>query len=79
MSYSSLRVWFLILAILIRLKYNFIHYNPFPKVESSTIKEFILETKTSAKKMYSKGWRLAHAIKTSQSAQLDSFNFLCED
>ena len=31
---------------------------------------------TSAKKMYAKGWKLTHAIKTSQSAQLESFNFL---
>ena len=27
--------------LLIRKKYNFIHYNPFPKVSSSSIKEFI--------------------------------------
>jgi hypothetical protein len=26
--------------------------------------------------MISNGWRLSHAIKTSQSAQLESFNFL---
>jgi hypothetical protein len=33
-------------------------------------------SKTTAKKMYEKGWRLAHAVKTAQSAQLESFNFL---
>jgi len=47
---------------LIKLKYNFIHYNPFPKVKSSTIKEFIeskddiiieddVETKTNNQKI----------------------------
>ena len=39
-------------------------------------KDFDQKSKTSAKKMYSKGWKLAHAIKTSQSAQLEDFNFL---
>jgi len=29
------------IEICIRLKYNFIHYNPFPSVKSSSIKEFI--------------------------------------
>jgi len=39
-----------------------------PKVdESSSIK---------VKDLISKGWKLSHAIKTSQSAQLESFNFL---
>lgn len=33
-------------------------------------------TTTTAKKMYENGWKLAHAIKTAQSAQLESFNFL---
>tara|TARA_B100000780_G_C20907247_1_gene361125 strand:+ start:384 stop:599 length:216 start_codon:yes stop_codon:yes gene_type:complete len=33
-------------------------------------------TTTTAKKMYENGWRLSHAIKTAQSAQLESFNFL---
>ncbi len=33
-------------------------------------------TKTTAVKLYKEGWKLAHAIKTSQSAQLESFNFL---
>jgi|TARA_Y100000310_G_scaffold275706_1_gene292388 hypothetical protein len=33
-------------------------------------------TKTTTKEMYEKGWRLAHAVKTAQSAQLESFNFL---
>jgi hypothetical protein len=35
-----------------------------------------LSTPTTAVKMYKDGWKLAHAIKTSQSAQLESFNFL---
>lgn len=33
-------------------------------------------SKTTTKKMYEKGWRLTHAVKTAQSAQLESFNFL---
>ncbi len=33
-------------------------------------------TKTTANKMVAKGWKLSHAIKTSQSAQFESFNFL---
>ncbi len=33
-------------------------------------------TETTAKALIDQGWRLAHAIKTSQSAQLESFNFL---
>jgi len=32
-------------------------------------------TTTTAKKMYESGWKLSHAIKTAQSAQLESFNF----
>ena len=31
---------------------------------------------TTLAKLNKDGWRLAHAIKTAQSAQLDSFNFL---
>jgi hypothetical protein len=34
------------------------------------------DSKTTVKKMITDGWRLAHAIKTSQSAQFESFNFL---
>ena len=33
-------------------------------------------TTTSALDMIKDGWRLSNAIKTSQSAQLESFNFL---
>ncbi len=33
-------------------------------------------TSIKVKDFISKGWRLSHAIKTSQSAQLESFNFL---
>jgi len=33
-------------------------------------------TTITVSQMYLDGWRLAHAIKTSQSAQLESFNFL---
>ena len=46
---------------LIKLKYNFIHYNPFPKVKSSSLKEFVeskydpiiddVETKTDNEKI----------------------------
>ena len=32
---------------LIRLKYNFIHYNPFPKVKDSSFKEFLFDTDDS--------------------------------
>jgi hypothetical protein len=31
---------------------------------------------TTVKELTKKGWRLSHAVKTSQSAQLESFNFL---
>jgi hypothetical protein len=34
------------------------------------------KTTTTALDMIKTGWRLSHAIKTSQSAQLESFNFL---
>ena len=33
-------------------------------------------TKITVSQMYKDGWKLAHAVKTSQSAQLESFNFL---
>ena len=33
-------------------------------------------SETNVKSMYDNGWKLAHAIKTSQSAQFESFNFL---
>lgn len=33
-------------------------------------------TITTTKAMYDDGWKLTHAIKTSGSAQLESFNFL---
>jgi|TARA_B100000530_G_C15862217_1_gene449799 hypothetical protein len=33
-------------------------------------------SETTAKALCDDGWTLAHAIKTAQSAQLDSFNFL---
>tara|TARA_Y200000002_G_C22313119_1_gene509364 strand:- start:4 stop:219 length:216 start_codon:yes stop_codon:yes gene_type:complete len=33
-------------------------------------------SETNVKSMYESGWKLAHAIKTSQSAQFESFNFL---
>jgi len=34
------------------------------------------KTETTTQAMIKDGWRLAHAIKTAQSAQLESFNFL---
>ena len=43
LSKSEIKYIEIQIDILVRLKYNFIHYNPFPKVESSTIKEFILD------------------------------------
>lgn len=47
------------------------------KVKDNAYKPQIVES--SAKKvkdMINEGWRLSHAIKTAQSAQLESFNFL---
>jgi hypothetical protein len=47
------------------------------KVKDSPYKPQIIES--SAKKvkdMIDDGWKLSHAIKTAQSAQLESFNFL---
>ena len=62
------------MEIEIYFSYSFVNVNSdICKVKDTTPDE---KSKTSAKKMYSKGWRLAHAIKTSQSAQLEAFNFL---
>ena len=33
-------------------------------------------SKTTSNELIKDGWKLSHAIKTSQSAQLESFNFL---
>ena len=47
------------------------------KVKDSAIKPSVIETSaTTVKDLTKKGWRLSHAVKTSQSAQLESFNFL---
>jgi len=47
------------------------------KVEDNNGSPFLLEdSATTVESVINDGWRLSHAIKTSQSAQLESFNFL---
>jgi len=47
------------------------------KIKDSSYKpEIIQSSAKKVKDMIDKGWKLSHAIKTSQSAQLESFNFL---
>jgi hypothetical protein len=44
--------------------------------ESTGEPEVDYASATTAEEMLQKGWKLAHAIKTAGSAQLESFNFL---
>lgn len=44
--------------------------------EASGSPEVDYASSTTAEEMLQKGWKLAHAIKTAGSAQLESFNFL---
>tara|TARA_B110000305_G_C19376330_1_gene607195 strand:+ start:332 stop:547 length:216 start_codon:yes stop_codon:yes gene_type:complete len=47
------------------------------KVKDSAYKPELIESSAKrVKDMIDKGWKLSHAIKTSQSAQFESFNFL---
>jgi hypothetical protein len=46
------------------------------KIKGSYKPAIDADSKTTVNKMCKDGWRLAHAIKTSQSAQFESFNFL---
>jgi hypothetical protein len=51
--------------------------SPIHKVVGQGESAFIDETtETTAHALIQQGWTLAHAVKTSQSAQLESFNFL---
>ncbi|MDA9362242.1 hypothetical protein N9R28_00920 [Flavobacteriaceae bacterium] len=66
------------MQIEVYFSYSFVSPNStIYKVKDSSIKPSIIETSaTTLKDLTKKGWRLGHAIKTSQSAQLESFNFL---
>lgn len=44
--------------------------------ESSGSPHLIPESVTTPQQLIQEGWKLAHAIKTAQSAQMESFNFL---
>lgn len=44
--------------------------------ETSGSPQVDYSTSTTTQEMLNKGWKLAHAIKTAGSAQLESFNFL---
>jgi len=44
--------------------------------ESSGSPSLIHSSETTPQALINDGWRLAHAIKTAQSAQMESFNFL---
>jgi len=66
------------MQIEVYFSYSFVSPNStIYKVKDSTYKPEIIESSsTTVKDVLSKGWRLSHAIKTSQSAQLESFNFI---
>lgn len=44
--------------------------------DSTGTAEIDYSTATTTEDMVQNGWKLAHAVKTAGSAQLDSFNFL---
>lgn len=46
------------------------------KVKPGLYPTIIQESETDTEALIKAGWSLRHAIKTSQSAQLESFNFL---
>jgi hypothetical protein len=47
------------------------------KVDESSEKPSLIQSSvTTPQELINQGWRLAHAIKTAQSAQMESFNFL---
>ena len=50
--------------------------SPLQRVKGQEKSASLEDTNLTVKSMYEQGWRLAHAIKTAGSAQLESFNFL---
>lgn len=66
------------MEIAIYFSHSFVNENsPISKISGQG--EYALvngKTETTTLAMIKDGWRLAHAIKTAQSAQLESFNFL---
>jgi hypothetical protein len=66
------------MEISIFFSHSFVNENsPIHKISGQGSLAYVDEnTQTTAYAMISNGWRLSHAIKTSQSAQLESFNFL---
>ena len=65
------------MEIEIYFSYSFLNSDsPIQKIKGQGASAFVEESTTTANEMYKKGWKLVHAVKTSQSAQLESFNFL---
>ena len=66
------------MEISIYFSHSFVNENsPIHKIAGQGNAAFVDEsTETTALEMIRSGWRLSHAIKTAQSAQLESFNFL---
>ena len=65
------------MEIEIYFSYSFLNADsPINKIKGQGELAAVEESTTTASKMYKKGWKLVHAVKTSQSAQLESFNFL---
>lgn len=46
------------------------------KIQGQESDAVLVDTQHTVSSMYSDGWKLAHAVKTAGSAQLESFNFL---
>ena len=66
------------MEISIYFSHSFVNeLSPIHKIDGQGSSAFVDEnTQTNTLEMIKKGWRLTHAIKTAQSAQLESFNFL---
>ena len=65
------------MEIEIYFSYSFLNADsPIHKIKGQGELAAVEESTTTASKMDKKGWKLVHAVKTSQSAQLESFNFL---
>lgn len=66
------------MEITIYFSHSFVNESsPIYKITGSGSLAYVNEkTSTTALDMIKNGWRLSHAVKTSQSAQLESFNFL---
>ena len=66
------------MEISIYFSHSFVNENsPIHKIAGQGALAYVDEnTVTTTLNMIKQGWKLAHAIKTAQSAQLESFNFL---